>query len=115
MSDYSKRLIELRRGNGAGQLEGPVGDEGVSKPRRELFDVRRRLHARVAQELGTILYQQQLDGDKLGRLVRDKLARLLREEQTPMSSQERNQLLTDIENDVMGHGPIEEFLRDPTV
>src|SRR5215212_7813110 len=103
MTDYTKQLIQLRQNNGAPHLEVADAEQSNgSEPTRELFDVRRRLHARVAQELGTVLYQQQIDGDKLRKMVRDKLSRLLREERTPMSSQERNQLLTDIENDVMG-------------
>jgi pilus assembly protein CpaF len=118
MTDLSKRLTDLRRGNGSGprdSTEMGVWAGNGETLRHELFEVRRRLHARVAQDLGPALYQQDLDPDRLANLVREKLTVLLREEGTPMSGEERKRLLSDIESDVMGHGPIDEFLSDPEV
>jgi pilus assembly protein CpaF len=83
--------------------------------RPELYEVRRRLHAKVAQELGSILYQQDLDPDRLSSELREHLNRMLRAETTPMSAAERKALIADIESDVVGHGPIDEFLKDPEV
>lgn len=83
--------------------------------RPELYDVRRRLHAKVAHELGSLLYQQDLAPERLSAELRDHLSRLLRQESTPMSAAERKSLIADIESDVMGHGPIEELLNDPEV
>jgi pilus assembly protein CpaF len=83
--------------------------------RVELHELRRRLHARVAQELGTVLYQQDLDSERLSQLVLDHISRLLRDEETPMSLAEREALLEDLKADVLGHGPIEEFLQDPDI
>lgn len=83
--------------------------------RPELYEVRRRLHAKVAQELGSVLYQQDLDSDRLSAELREHLTRMLRAETTPMSAAERKALISDIESDVMGHGPIDEFLKDPEV
>ena len=83
--------------------------------RPELYEVRRRLHAKVAQELGSVLYQQDLDPDRLSAELQSHLQRMLRAETTPMSAAERKALISDIESDVMGHGPIDEFLKDPEV
>ncbi|MFN2491026.1 MAG: ATPase, T2SS/T4P/T4SS family [Actinomycetota bacterium] len=83
--------------------------------RPELHDLRRRLHAKVAQELGNVLYQQDLEAERLSQLVVEHISRLLREETTPMSASERNALLSDLEGDVLGHGPIEELLVDPDI
>ncbi len=126
MSDLTKLLAERRRE--ATSDESPLmsnGDNGKTQQqvwegngkaaRPELYDARRRLHAKLAKELGTVLYQQDLDPEKLSNLVRDKLGRLLRDEQTPMSAEERRRLLADVESDVLGYGPIEEFLKDPQV
>jgi pilus assembly protein CpaF len=117
MSDLSRRLTELKLNGSVATKEIPhrrqddVGE--VTRP--ELYDVRRRLHAKVAQELGSVLYEQNLDTDRLSNLVREHLTRLLRSEVTPMSMGEKDKLLTDIESDILGQGPIDEYLADPEV
>ena len=138
MSDISERLAKLREesGRGGGKSNTPTGspprETREAKPRievedrgpdaytadgvrPELYEVRRRVHAKVAHELGSLLYQQDLDPERLSTELREQLGRLLRQEPTPMSAAERKALIADIESDVMGHGPIEEFLNDPEV
>jgi pilus assembly protein CpaF len=117
MTDLSKRLTDIRR-QAATQPHPTLQPEvwkGGDAMRSELYELRRRLHARVAQELGTVLYQQNLDSERLSKLVIDHISRLLREEPTPMSAAERATLTDDLKADVLGHGPIEEFLQDPDV
>jgi pilus assembly protein CpaF len=127
MSDVAERLAELRRSARAEAAPAPVAaapvpagqdfeiwDAGAEAVRAELYEVRRRLHARVAEELGTALYQD-LPPEKLSALVRTNLTKLLAEESTPMSAEERKMLLKDIESDVLGHGPIEDLLKDADV
>jgi pilus assembly protein CpaF len=117
MTDLSKRLTDIRR-QAAIQPHPTLQPEvwkGGDAMRSELYELRRRLHARVAQELGTVLYQQNLDSERLSKLVIDHISRLLREEPTPMSAAERATLTDDLKADVLGHGPIEEFLQDPDV
>jgi pilus assembly protein CpaF len=43
------------------------------------------------------------------------LQRALEEEETPLTRDERRRLVEEIADDVLGFGPIEPFLRDPTV
>ena len=114
-TDLQRRLRELRRDGPSQPEEQPVWHPDAETTRPELYEVRRRLHAKVAQELGPVLYDQNLDPDRLSSLVREHLTRLLRHEPTPMSATERKTLMADIESDILGHGPIEEFLRDPDV
>jgi pilus assembly protein CpaF len=117
MTDLSKRLSDIRR-QAVVQPHPTLAPEvwkGGDAMRPELYELRRRLHARVAQELGTVLYQQNLDTERLSKLVVDHISRLLREEPTPMSAAERAMLLEDLKADVLGHGPIEEFLQDEDV
>jgi pilus assembly protein CpaF len=115
-TDLSKQLAELRRnGTRAPQVEPEIWADNGEALRPELYDVRRRLHAKLAQELGTVLYQQDLDPERLSSLVRDNLSRMLKEESTPMSRAERDRLLSDLESDVLGHGPIEEFLQNADI
>lgn len=118
MSDLSRRLTELKNNGSVATKESPhrrQDDDAGEVTRPQLYDVRRRLHAKVAQELGSVLYEQNLDADRLSGLVREHLTRLLRSEATPMSMGEKDKLLTDIESDILGQGPIDEYLADPEV
>jgi pilus assembly protein CpaF len=116
MTDLSQQLAAIRRNGGQPGRTEPEQWLGTGEALRpELYEVRRRLHSKLAQELGTVLYQQDLEQERLKALVRENLTRLLREEATPMSKAERDRLLSDLETDVLGHGPIEEFLQDPEV
>ena len=115
MSQLSQRLTELRGSGLRPSAEPDLWSGSGDAVRPEIFDLRRRLHSRLAQELGGILYQQDVEPERLSRLVRDNLTRLLAEESTPMSKAERDRLLNDLESDVLGHGPIEEFLDDETI
>src|SRR5919112_519380 len=53
--------------------------------------------------------------DPLHDKVRDMLQRALEEEETPLPRQERQRLVSEIADDVLGFGPIAPMLRDPTV
>jgi pilus assembly protein CpaF len=118
MADLSKLLEDRHRANGAEGSKTPeigVWEQKGKATRPELFAVRRRLHSQLAKELGNVLYRQDLDPRRLQEMVREKTSALLREEQTPMSAEERQRLVADLESDVLGHGPIEEFLADPEI
>jgi pilus assembly protein CpaF len=119
MSDLAQRLTEIRRQAQTQPPPPPTRQAQWSgngqEVRAELYELRRRLHARIAQELGNVLYQQDLDSERLSKLVVEHITRLLREEPTPMSASERSALMEDLKADVLGHGPIEEFLRDTDI
>ena len=118
MANLSRLLEEARRTNGNGAakpVEQGIWEGGAKATRPELYAVRRRIHAQLAKELGSFLYQQDLHPERLKELVREKTTFLLRDEQAPMSADERQRLLGDIESDVLGHGPIEELMQDPDI
>ncbi|MGH2757183.1 MAG: CpaF family protein [Actinomycetota bacterium] len=120
MSDLSE-ILSKRRQKQSGPSEirlsdgDPTAATNAEPIRLELYAVRRRLHSEVVDALSTVLYDQSLDRDRLSKLVREKLAELLQSEQAPMTADERQRLFTDIESDVLGYGPIDEFLADPEV
>lgn len=58
-----------------------------------------------------------LEKDRIKQEIRKLAERVLSEEKitVPLNFQEREKLLKDIEDEVMGLGPLEPFMRDPTV
>ena len=74
---------------------------------------------KAAQELftriGTRLNDPTLTEEQLHLLARAELAEIVAAEQIALSTAERNRLIDDIGADVLGYGPLEALLDDPTV
>ncbi len=85
---------------------------GVGDPEK-LDRVRERIHRHVVAELGTNGYDS--EGTALHDQVHQLVQASLFEEQTPLSAAEKVSLLQELTDDILGHGPIERYLRDRTV
>jgi pilus assembly protein CpaF len=89
---------------------------GVADPRAEVLEtVRERVHRRVITELGPVFYNSVVDPKELRSRVEGIVQTALRGEKTPMSVQETAQVGQVVTDEVLGHGPIERLVRDPTV
>src|SRR4029450_9875787 len=80
-----------------------------------LAELRQKVHRALVEALGPRLYDSEMSSEQLHDKVRDMLQRALEEEETPLTRQERTRLVSEIADDVLGFGPIEPMLRDPTV
>ncbi|HXP33898.1 MAG TPA: CpaF family protein [Acidimicrobiales bacterium] len=94
---------------GAGVL---TSDEARS---RVLEGVHRRVHQRIIEEIGPQLSQGLLTAQDLRPRVNAHLQLALSEETTPLSLADKARLGEDIANDILGYGPIQAYLEDPTV
>jgi pilus assembly protein CpaF len=80
-----------------------------------LAELRQKVHRALVEALGPRLYDSELSSEQLHTKVREMLQRALEEEETPLTTTERQRLVGEIADDVLGFGPIEPFLRDPTI
>src|SRR4029450_1404950 len=80
-----------------------------------LAELRQKVHRALVEALGPRLYDSDLPTEQLQTKVREMLQRALEEEETPLTRDERRRLVEEIADDVLGFGPIEPMLRDPTV
>jgi pilus assembly protein CpaF len=80
-----------------------------------LEEMRQKMHQHVISELGSTLYDQRMSETELRRQVHELLHNLLGQERAALTSVERTRLMQDVSDDVLGYGPIERFLKDPTV
>jgi pilus assembly protein CpaF len=116
MSLY-ERLSKAR----AGSPEAAPPGEGIpfqeSTPRivDPLEALKRKIHQSLLQALGPKLYDLNMTAEQLEFRVRQKLQEVLEEEDTPLSAADRQRLIAETTDDILGYGPIEPFLRDPTV
>jgi pilus assembly protein CpaF len=102
--------------NGVQPTRAPVPEPAAdTRPRDPFVALKRNIHAGLLRSLGADLYDVDLSAQELERKVRDELARALAEESTPLSAAERQQIVSESIDDILGFGPIEPYLHDETV
>ncbi len=89
------------------------GHEGVRA--RRLREVRLRTHEELVRTLGPKLYEGSMDGDELEVLVKETLTEILERDETALPAADRRHLVSQTIDDILGHGPIEPLLADPTI
>ena len=118
MSLY-ERLSKARTGvegaEGAGALPEVAGYEIAARPADPLEGLKRKIHQSLVQALGPKLYDLNMTAEQLEFRVRQKLTEVLAEDETPLSAAERQRLITETTDDILGYGPLEPFLKDESV
>jgi pilus assembly protein CpaF len=104
---------------GRAPLDGPdlvdgAAAGGKARPHRTA-EIRRRIHQGLVRTLGPQLYEENVDEADLERRIREELRSAIEEESSPLSATERQRLISETLDDILGNGPIEPYLRDPTV
>ncbi len=79
-------------------------------------ELRRKLHYKVVEGLGPMLYDRQMSDAELKLRVMEMLEWALdQEESVPLARADRVALLQEIADDVLGYGPIDPYLSDGDV
>jgi pilus assembly protein CpaF len=108
---------------GAGGAAGGSGPAGGGEPAARtlggpidpLAHLKQRAQEALYARLGARLYRPDIDEAELQRLVVHELQSVLAADRAPLSPAERQRLVDDISEDLLGYGPIERFLADPDV
>ncbi|HZQ77237.1 MAG TPA: CpaF family protein [Acidimicrobiia bacterium] len=96
--------------------EGPPGGPSGGPGRDPLLDeLRQRVHALLIDELGPLLYDRRVSEEELSAHLQEQLRIILGRERIPLSASDRDQLLQDVADDILGYGPIDGLLKDPDV
>jgi pilus assembly protein CpaF len=85
-------------------------------PPEEYFDFKAQIHDRLLELIDLSLLDK-LDRETLARQIRQVVERILREEtfKLPLNMAEREKIFTEIIDEVLGLGPLEPLLKDPTI
>ncbi len=111
MSSLSERVAAAKAAE-SGQTPRP----GSSKGGGDLQDLKRRLHFKVVEGLGPQLYDRQMSDAELKVRVMEMLDWALdQEESIPISRAERDAMMQEISDDVLGYGPIDSLLKDEDI
>jgi len=90
-------------------LAGPEGEH-----KDPFAEVKNRLHMTVIAALGPQLFTTTMDPQALrGRVIADLRDHMGRE--SAISSSDRERLVEEISDEILGHGPLERLLADPAV
>lgn len=95
--------------------------EATAMPRRAAryldpyADVKRSVHTGLLDVLGPKLYDAHLDQRELEQRVTQTLQSVLERDDTPMTAADKARVAQEIADEILGHGPLEPYLRDHTV
>ncbi|WP_235561921.1 CpaF family protein [Marmoricola sp. Leaf446] len=78
-------------------------------------DLKEHVHSELLQELGPQLYDSDMTPADLAAKVNAVLADVLAATNRPLTRADRERITLDISDDILGHGPIEAYLRDEDV
>jgi pilus assembly protein CpaF len=90
---------------------GENGREQLSRPFSEL---KNRIHFTLIEELGRQLFSSELDQATLRERVHGELRERLGRE-PGISREDRDRLVDELTDDILGHGPLERLLADDTI
>ncbi|MCZ4495897.1 MAG: pilus assembly protein CpaF, partial [Thermoleophilia bacterium] len=108
---------------------GPVSQGNVGAVQQEdrdeindpFVELKTKIHKEVIQSVGPALFRaERAEGAATGRddhtaAVHEAVNQIILDDATPLTRQERQQLIQEITDDILGYGPIDPFLRDETV
>jgi pilus assembly protein CpaF len=78
-------------------------------------EVKQTVHQALLQTLGPRLYDAHLDQAELEQQVRQTLQVVLESEERPLTTADRTRIAQEVADDILGHGPLEPFLRDAEI
>jgi pilus assembly protein CpaF len=80
----------------------------------KLYEVKSRIHHLLLERLD-LSQMENLDDLEVAREIRQALEQLFQEESEPINLQEKNRLVQELEFEILGLGPLEPLLTDPTI
>jgi pilus assembly protein CpaF len=107
--------------NGGDTLEDPlalqsrIGRIGPERPLDRFADLRSTLHDACITTVGPELLGSDTDDESLRRRVREVVAAELARREDRLTGEERQQLVAEVVDDVLGYGPIDRFVHDDSV
>jgi pilus assembly protein CpaF len=110
----SDRLSQARMA-GAPPLERSGPSRRVARHADPFGPLKRSVHEALLETLGPTLYNAHIEQRELERQVTQTLHAVLQRDETPMTTADRARVAQEVADDILGHGPLEPYLRDPDV
>ena len=117
---YANNLVEKwglgKNNKGNGDATENSGNNGAHQHPNEYFELKTHIHDRLL-DLVDLSLLDTLDPETLKKQIARLVEKILAEETThiPLNLSERGKLVREIQDEVLGLGPLEPFIQDPTV
>jgi pilus assembly protein CpaF len=98
-----------------GRAQTEAREPGAHTLQDPLTRLKRRAQQSLLNRLGPSLFDSSLTAAKLQADVIRELNALVKSEGVPLTEAERDKVVADITDEVLGYGPIESYLADPQV
>ena len=117
MSETNGRLNRiLSNGNGGKSVGFREEETSRLTPTHEYYELKSRIHDRLLDTIDLSVLDS-LDREILRQEIGKMVARILYDEKNviPLNLKERERLITEIQDEVLGLGPLEPMLQDPDI
>jgi pilus assembly protein CpaF len=111
----SARLAQQAAPATTGKHEKPAVLRRLARHSDPFAAVKRGVHQGLLDTLGPKLYDAHLDQRELEQRVRQTLQAVLERDETPLTAADRTRIALEVADEILGHGPLEPYLRDPSV
>lgn len=109
-------LSSIQQAQAAEQASAPVSLQvSAGNASEALSALKERASQALYERLGSRITDSSMEESELHQFVKDELKAVVDEEQVPLSTGERQRLTREIIDDVLGHGPLQRYLDDPSV
>lgn len=109
-------LSSIQQAQAAEQASAPVSVQvSAGNASEALSALKERASQALYERLGSRITDSSMEESELHQFVKDELKAVVDEEQVPLSTGERQRLTREIIDDVLGHGPLQRYLDDPSV
>jgi len=116
MSSLSDRIAQRQAPSPApGELQQATPRGRAARYLDPFSAVKRSVHAALLETLGPRLYDAHIDQRELEQGVIETLQSVLWRDETPMTAADKARVANEVLDDILGHGPLEPYLRDPDV
>jgi pilus assembly protein CpaF len=89
--------------------------EALPLRKKQIEDIKKNIHLKLIEELSDIIFRKNINDAELKSKVGSSAQKLVYENDFPLTIEEKTKIIGEIIDDIVGHGPIEEFLRDKEV
>ncbi|MCK5567426.1 MAG: CpaF family protein, partial [Actinomycetia bacterium] len=89
--------------------------EATRKRNKQINAIKRKIHLNLIKKLSDEVFKRKISDTELKLKVTKEVQGLFSDDDTPLNTIERNQIIEDLINDVVGYGPVTEFLNDKEI
>jgi pilus assembly protein CpaF len=89
--------------------------EALPLRKKQIEDIKKNIHLKLIEELSDIIFRKNINDAELKSKVSSSAQKLVYENDFPLTIEEKTKIIGEVIDDIVGHGPIEEFLRDKEI